>query len=99
MLLGDIKELLQKLDAFCFNDQHVDCLYTLFKYKFIGQVVVKSGKLFDNVQRAIRYNHLNRAVDRMPSIAKKYSWRKSTKSLFWAPSKKLNGRKEMDQLL
>ena len=31
ILIGNIKELLQKLDAFCFNYQHVDCLYTLFK--------------------------------------------------------------------
>ena len=30
-LIGDIKDLLQTLDAFCFNYQHVDCLYTLFK--------------------------------------------------------------------
>ena len=31
ILIGNIKELLKKLDAFCFNYQHVDCLYTLFK--------------------------------------------------------------------
>ena len=30
ILIGNIKELLQKMDAFCFNYQHVDCLYTLF---------------------------------------------------------------------
>ena len=30
-LIGNIKKLLQKLDAFCFNYQNVDCLYTLFK--------------------------------------------------------------------
>ena len=47
-LIGNIKELLQKLDAFCFNYQHVDCLYTLFKYRFIGKVVFKSGQVFDN---------------------------------------------------
>ena len=26
ILMGNIKELLQKLDAFCFNYHHVDCL-------------------------------------------------------------------------
>ena len=31
ILIGNIKELLQKVDAFCFNYQHVDCLYTVFK--------------------------------------------------------------------
>ena len=45
ILKGNIKDLLQKLDAFCFNYHHVDCLYTLFKYRFSGKIVVKSGKL------------------------------------------------------
>ena len=54
ILLGNIKELLQKLDAFCFNYQHVDCLYTLFKYRFVGKFVIKSGQVFDNLQRAVQ---------------------------------------------
>ena len=56
ILIGNFKELLQKLDAFCFNYQHVDCLYTLFKYHFSGKVVVKSGQFFDNLQRAVHFN-------------------------------------------
>ena len=73
ILIGNIKELLQKLDAFCFNYQHVDCLYTLFKYRFSGQIVVKSGQVFDNLQRAVHFNQQNRGVERMPSIAKRDS--------------------------
>ena len=34
LLLGNVEELLIKLDSFCFNYQYVDCLYTLFKYRF-----------------------------------------------------------------
>ena len=75
-LIGYIKELLQKRDAFCFYYQHDDCLYTFFKYRFSGKYVVKSGQLFDNVQRAIDCNHQNRGVDRMPSITKKRLLRK-----------------------
>ena len=75
-LIGNIKELLQKLVAFCFNYQHVDCLYTLFKYHFSGKIVLKSGQLFDNLQRAVQFNQQNRGVDRMPSIAKKRLLRK-----------------------
>ena len=37
--IGNIKDLLQKLDAFCFNYQHVDCLYTLFKCRFSGKML------------------------------------------------------------
>ena len=63
ILIGDIKQLLRKLDAFCFNYQHVDCPYTLFKYRFSGKINVKSGQLFENVQRAVHFNHQNRGVD------------------------------------
>ena len=79
ILIGNIKDLLQKLDAFCFNYQHVDCLYTLFKYHFSGKIVVRSGQLFDNLQTAVHFNQQNRGVERMPSIAKKRFLRKKYK--------------------
>ena len=47
LLMGNLKQFLQKLDAFCFNYQQVDCLYTIFKYRFSGKNVVKCGQLFD----------------------------------------------------
>ena len=71
VLIGNIKDLLQKLDAFCFNYEQLDCLYTLFKYRFSGKFFVKSGPLFDNSQRAVQFNQQNRGVDSMPSFAKK----------------------------
>ena len=79
LLLGNVEELLRKLDSFCFTYQHVDCLYTLFKYRFSGKVVVKSGQVFDNVQRAVDFNQRNKGVDRMPSFAKKRLLRKKYK--------------------
>ena len=71
VLLGNVQELLKKLDTFCFAYQHVDCLYTLFKYRFSGKVIAKSGQVFDNVQRAVDFNHGNKGLDRLPCIAKK----------------------------
>ena len=82
ILVGDIKELLQKLDAFCFNYQHVDCLYTLFKYRVSGEMVVKSGRLFDNDQEAVHCNQQNRGLERMPIIAKKRLLSKKYKKTF-----------------
>ena len=80
--IGNLKELLKRLDAFCFNYQHVDCLYTLFKHSFSGKIVVKSGRTIDNVQRAVHFNHQNRGVDTKPSIAKKrLLWRMYKKHL------------------
>ena len=77
--LGNVQELLKKLDTFCFTYQHVECLYTLFKYRVSGKVIAKSGQVFDNVQRAVDFNHRNKGFDRMPSIAKKRLLRKKYK--------------------
>ena len=79
VLLGKVQELLKKLDTICFTYQHVDCLYTLFKYRFSGKFFAKSGQVFDNVQRAVDFNHRNKGRDRMPSIAKKRLLRKKYK--------------------
>ena len=57
ILIGNIKELLQKLGAFCFNNEHVDCLYTLFKHRFGGKIVLKS----DNLQMAVQFNQQKRS--------------------------------------
>ena len=79
LLLVNVQELLKKLDTFCFTYQHVDCLYTLFKYRFSGKVIAKSEQVFDNVQRAVDFNHRNKGVDRMPIIGKKRLLRKKYK--------------------
>ena len=99
VLLGNVQELLKKLDTFCFTYQHVDCIYTLFKYRFSGKVIAKSGQLFNNVQRAVDFNHRNKGVDRIPSIAKKRLLCKSSKSIYSAPSKRPNRRKLVIQCL
>ena len=70
ILIGNSKELLDKSDALCFNCQHVDCLYTLSKYRFTGKIVVKSG---------VHFIHQIRGVDRMSRIAKKWLLRKKYK--------------------
>ena len=79
ILIGNIKEMLQKLDAFCFNYQDMDCLSLLFRYRFSGKTVIKIGQLFDNLQRAVHFNQQIRGMDRMPSIAKKRLLRKKYK--------------------
>ena len=49
----------------------MNCLYTIFKFRFSGKVTAKSGQVFDNVERTVDFNHRNKGVDRMPNIAKK----------------------------
>ena len=79
ILPGNFEELLKKSDTFFFTFQHVDCLYTLFKYRFSGKVFAKSGQVFDNLQRAVDFNHRKNGVGRMPSLAKKRLLRKKFK--------------------
>ena len=93
VVLGKVQELPKNLDSFCFTNQHVDCLYTLFKYRFSGKVIAKSGQLFDNVQRAVDFNHRNKGVDRMPNIAKKRLLRKKYKKHLFSSFQKTKQRR------
>ena len=77
-LTGDIEEMLQKVDAFCFTHQHVSCLCTLYKYGFGDQNVAKSGQMFDSMQRAVYSYQRTKRLDKMHSIEKKDSREKST---------------------
>ena len=88
ILLGEIEEMLYKLDTFSFTYQHVNCLYTLFNYRFNGKIIAKSGNGFGNVQRAISFNQRNRGVDKMTSIAKKRLLRKKFKQHFMSALRK-----------
>ena len=70
------------MNAFCFNYQHVYCLYSLVTNRLSLEIVVKCGQLLDNVQRAIQFNHQNRGVNKKPSFAKKgFWWDKDQKQL------------------
>ena len=82
ILHGNIEELLMKLDTFSFTYQHVDCLYTLFKYRFSEKVISRSEQVFDNMQRVVDINQRNKGVDRKASIAKKLLRKMFKKHLF-----------------
>ena len=99
ILLGKFDELLKKLDTYCFSYQHVDCLYTLFKYRFSGKIVVQSGQFFDNLQRTVHFNQQNRGVDRMPSVAKKRLLRTKFEKHFFSSLQKTKYRRPVVQCL
>ena len=99
ILLGNIDELLKKLDTICFTYQHVDCLYTLFKYRFSGKVFARSGQVFDNVQRAVDFNQRSKGVGRKPSIAKKRLLRKKYNKHLFSSFQKTKQRRLVDRSL
>ena len=49
---------------------------TLFKYRFSGNIVVKSGQVCDNVQREVYFNQRDNGMDRVLDIAKNRLLRK-----------------------
>ena len=74
---GNFEEFLQKLDPLCFTYHQVDCFYTLFKYRFSGNFVVKIGQVFVNLQGTVYFNQRDGRVNRMPSIVRKRRLRKT----------------------
>ena len=88
-----------KLVTFCFTCQHMDCLYTLFKYRFSGKVSAKSGQVFDNVQRAVDFNHKTRELTECRALQKRDSWGKSTKTICPAPFERQKQRRPVVQCL
>ena len=44
--------------------------------------MAKSGQVFDNVQQAVDFNQRNKAVDRMPTIAKKETLEEKAQKTF-----------------
>ena len=88
--MGDTDELLQELDAFCFTYQHVDCLYTLFKNRFSGKVVAKSGQVFDRVQKAVHFKEIYREWTKCLALQKKTVEKKYKKHLLLFPKDKIN---------
>ena len=75
LLQEDAKLLLQKLDTFCFNYQPVDCLFVLLKYGLNGKMLSRVDSDL-KLQRAVHFNHQNRGVGRLPSLAEKRLSRK-----------------------
>ena len=73
----DRNELIGTLQRLCVTFQHVDCFYTLFKYRFFGIFMLKNGNILVSVERTVSFNKLNEGVDKMPIIAKKSFLRKN----------------------
>ena len=88
ILPGNVDELLKELDKFCFTCQLVDCLHKVFKYRFRGKFIAKSGQVLDNEQRAVDFSHRSKGVERMPSIAKKRPLRRNFKKHLFNSFKK-----------
>ena len=69
------------MDAFRFTYEHVDCLYTIFEYRFSYKILVKNDRVFDNVQTAVFFKQKFKRLYRIPSITKMELLKKN----YWRP--------------
>ena len=74
-----IEDLLQKLEDLSYLYQTVDCLYTLYKHQFFGNILEESGLVFTQLDRAVQNNYENKYVEKLPSVSKKRLSRKKFK--------------------
>ena len=73
------EDLLQKLEDLSYLYQTVDCLYTLYKHQFFGNILEESGLVFTQLERAVQHNYENKFVEKLPSVSKKRLSRKKIK--------------------
>ena len=67
------------MDDFSFQYQTVDCLYTLYKYQFLGHPMDEAGLVFTQLKRPVQHNSENKFVEKLPSVYKKRLSRKMFK--------------------
>ena len=71
----------------------INCSSTDSVAKLLSRVDI----FFNNRKRAVRFSCRHRGKDRLPSIARRDSWGKSTKNNCWAPSKCVNRHRLVDE--
>ena len=101
ILIGNIEDLLQKMDSFCFNYQHVDCPVWI-QFSSTASMAILLSRV-DNSLIICRgqFTLTSKSGEwrECPSSQKRDSWGKSTKNIRWVPSKRPNRRKLVNQCL
>ena len=87
LLIGSsFDRILQRLSNFHFTYQIIDCLYTLYKYRFYSNVISSTGEVFNQIDRAVHHNLEWKGAEKMP---KKRLLRKKFKSHYLYSNQKL----------
>ena len=66
-----LDQILQRLDKYHFTHQIVDCVYTLYKYRFYSNIISSRGEVFNQLNRAVEHNLKCRIPEKLPSAATK----------------------------
>ena len=74
--LGNVEELLEKLDTFCFTSQHVDCVYTLSSIDSVERLLQRVDKFLITCNEQLTLITETREWTEWTSIAKNRLLRK-----------------------
>ena len=80
-LRRDTRELLQKSDWFCFTYKHVDCLYTLSRYRVSGKMVSRVDKCSIRCRKRSFSIRQTKHCTECPASRKTDSWRRVLEAL------------------
>ena len=73
------EDLLQKLEDLSYLYPRVNCLYTLYKHQFFGNILEELGLVFTQLDRAVQHNYNNKYVEKLSSVSKNRLSRKKFK--------------------
>ena len=89
VLIGSsLDQILQILDKYHFT-VIVDCIYTLYKYRFYLNFISSRGEVVNQLNRAVEHNLKGRIPEKLPSVAKKRQLRKKFKRDYLSSAQKL----------
>ena len=90
VLIGSsLDQILQRLDKYHFTYQIVDCIYTLYKYRFYSNIISSRGEVFNQLNCAVEHNLKCRIPEKLLSVAKKRLLRKKFKRHYLSSAQKL----------
>ena len=90
VLIGSsLDQILQRLDKYHFTYQIVNCIYTLYKYRFYFNIISSRGEVFNKLNRAVEHNLKCRIPEKLPSVANKRLLRKKFKRPYLSSAQKL----------
>ena len=90
VLVGSsLDQILQRLDKNHFTYHIVDCIYTLYKYRFFSKIISSRGEVFNQLNQAVEHNMKCRIPEKLPSVAKKRLLRKKFKRHYLSSAQKL----------
>ena len=90
VLLGSsLAQILQRLDKYLFTYQIVDCICTLYKYRFDSNIISSRGEVFNQLNRAVEHNLKCRIPEKLPNVAKKRLLRKKLKTHYLSSAQEL----------